>query len=406
MISDSQTNIVYFSSLLPLQHPKFWEDLKAILDRYSVKYRWITYTRDIWCRDYMPIQVSENNFVQFRFFPDYYLDHEHIRYLTIQDEMDYSPAGNIHYSKLIVDGGNIVSSSNKAFFTEKIFHANKNLERNTIKAKLKKELDLEDLFFLPVQPDDLSGHADGMIRFYDENTILVNEFKESPSWMRRFERTIRLSGLTALPFPYQASSRLNKKEYTAHGCYINFAQIGSLIILPQFGKEFANFDSQALKRTIELYPPPNYQVEPLNSDSVAWNGGVLNCCTWNISRPVILNAIEKIMPVYKLHDSILVVLEEDYNLKPVVDTVCIKISLNETRYLEPWSLAKHLKFGGFYNIDSEHEIAEMKNLISLKFDKEDISEIYSNLLNPPADVLSELVYIPERLKKYYSGNKS
>lgn len=400
MITDSQTNIVYFSSLLPKQHPKFSDDLEIILKKHSIKYKWINNTRDIWCRDYMPIQITEDEYAQFKYFPDYYLDHENIRYLTIQDEMEYSQMGNINYSDLIADGGNIVNSSNKAFMTEKVFTENNNLEKKTVIKKLKEALHIDDLFFLPVQPKDTSGHSDGMLRFYDENTILLNEFNESPSWMDRLNRSIRSSRLTVIPFPYKPSSHVNNKEYTAHGCYINFAQIGNLLIFPQFGKEFANTDNLALRKINELYPAPNYQVEPINAESIAWYGGVLNCCTWNISKPVIPNAFDKIRPVYRLGDSIIVILEEDYKLKPVIDAVCIVLSLKDSHYSDPWSLAKHLKFGdGYYDVSTEGELSEIRRSISTKFDKEDISDIYSKLLNPSEGVIEELDSIPERLKR-------
>lgn len=400
MIIDSQTNVVYFSSLLPRQHPKFWDELKSILEKHSVKYKWIANTRDIWCRDYMPVQVTENEFVRFKFFPDYYLDHEHVRYLTIQDEIEYSKIGNIKDVDLIVDGGNIVNSSNKAFMTEKVLVGNKKLGRKKVIDNLKEALCVDDLYFLPVQPLDRSGHTDGMIRFYNEKTLLVNEFDESPSWMERFNRPIRSSGLETIPFPFIPSQRVKNYEYTAHGCYINFAQIGNLIIFPQFGKEFANTDNLALRKINELYPSHNYQVEPINAESIAWYGGVLNCCTWNIAKPIITNAIDKIRPVCRLGDSIIVILEEDYKLKPVIDTVCIILSLKDSHYTDPWSLAKHLKFGdGYYDVNTEDELSEIRGSIATKFDKVDISEIYSKLVNPSKEVISMLVAIPERLKE-------
>lgn len=64
------------------------------------------------------------------------------------------------------------------------------------------------------------------------------------------------------------------------------------------------------------------------------------------------------------------------------------------------SLAKHLKFGdGFFDVSSADEIKEIKSSISSQYDKEDISDIYSKLMNPSTDVISELVSIPERLKR-------
>ena len=78
MIPDSQTNFVYFSSILrdSDKYQPFWNRLKIILDYEAVQYGFIDGTRDIWCRDYMPVQVSKDKFVQFTYFPDYYLHPE------------------------------------------------------------------------------------------------------------------------------------------------------------------------------------------------------------------------------------------------------------------------------------------------------------------------------------------
>lgn len=402
MITDPQTNTVYFSTLLKASYPQFWSDLEAILKRHSIKYRWIHKTRDIWCRDFMPIQLAEDRFVQFKFFPDYYLNYDDIGLLTIQNELQYNLSGSMKVVDLFVDGGNVVKSKKKAILTEKVFKENKNREKKVILRKIKDALEVEKIVIIPTQPDDHSGHADGMVRFYDEDTILVNEFDESTSWMYRFDRAINVSGLKAIPLPYQYSTRRNyRNEYTAHGCYINFAQIGNLIVFPQFGEEFSDTDKRALERMHDLYPASNYRIEQINADSIAWHGGVLNCCTWNISISVIKDAINKIIPVYWSQDSILVVLENDYVKRPFRDALCIKLSLGiSSGYLGPFSLEKQLKFGYWENrASSQEEISELRKKICLKYDEIDISEIYFKLLNPSLDIISELAEIPDRSKK-------
>ncbi len=85
MITDKETNFVYFSSLIKEheQYAPFWEEMKRVLVKTKTGYGFIQNTRDIWCRDYMPIQIDTNKFVQFNFFPDYYLMPQYISKLTI-----------------------------------------------------------------------------------------------------------------------------------------------------------------------------------------------------------------------------------------------------------------------------------------------------------------------------------
>jgi len=78
MISDNQANKVYFSELLKsdLRFKATCNEITKILDSYEVRCEFLDKTKDIWARDYMPIQVSENKFVEYRYDPDYLLSTE------------------------------------------------------------------------------------------------------------------------------------------------------------------------------------------------------------------------------------------------------------------------------------------------------------------------------------------
>ena len=60
------TDEVYISGLLATRHPPLYVDLRAKLDAVGITLREIPGTRDIWCRDYMPVPVGQGRFVQFR----------------------------------------------------------------------------------------------------------------------------------------------------------------------------------------------------------------------------------------------------------------------------------------------------------------------------------------------------
>lgn len=73
MLRDQDTNTVYLSDLLRTSE-EFEDTCQAIvkvLDKHNVDYRFLPSTRDIWVRDYMPVQVSVNKFLEFRYDPDY-----------------------------------------------------------------------------------------------------------------------------------------------------------------------------------------------------------------------------------------------------------------------------------------------------------------------------------------------
>jgi agmatine deiminase len=71
MIADSEKNVVYVADTLEARIPQVYRGLKPILQSHGIPLGIIPGTRDIWCRDYMPIQVAKDRFVQFRYAPDY-----------------------------------------------------------------------------------------------------------------------------------------------------------------------------------------------------------------------------------------------------------------------------------------------------------------------------------------------
>ena len=70
MIADYETNVVYFSSWLEKEYPKIYIDLVTVLKKNNVAYDIIPCTNDIWCRDYMPVQIDEDRFLCYRYYPD------------------------------------------------------------------------------------------------------------------------------------------------------------------------------------------------------------------------------------------------------------------------------------------------------------------------------------------------
>ena len=55
---DNSVQIVYMSEVLKDKYPDTCKKLIGILDKHHVKYAFIKGTNDIWCRDYMPVQIE------------------------------------------------------------------------------------------------------------------------------------------------------------------------------------------------------------------------------------------------------------------------------------------------------------------------------------------------------------
>lgn len=403
MIADFQTNKVYFSSLIKTEkYEAFWTELERILAKHNIKPEFIEGTRDIWCRDYMPVQLNTIEYAQFKYFPDYCVDHRYIKWLTIQEEMKYKMP-RVTYIKpidLIVDGGNIVKSKNKAIMTEKVFKENSNRDKKSVINMLRKALRVDELCFIPIQSFDYTGHADGMVRFYNENTLLVNDFsQESASWRKKLDYALKQTGLDTIPFPYVQSTEKHEGDWTAKGCYINFAQIGNLIIFPEFK---INEDGKAIRRIKELYPEPKYHVETIDSNLIAKEGGVLNCITWNIYKTIITDAINYLLPVYGDENTMLVVHSEDE--RPKRDTLCVQLSPKNKEIGKEWSLKKTMKHVEPINAIGAKDVGKAKGVLKNCYSTEELSDILEALIHPDKNAVDELVEVPQRLKNYRPRN--
>ena len=69
MIAEWDTNCLFVSDRLEKDYPLLFAGLRSALHSNAIEF--ITETSDIWCRDYMPVQLSENSFCQFTYRPDY-----------------------------------------------------------------------------------------------------------------------------------------------------------------------------------------------------------------------------------------------------------------------------------------------------------------------------------------------
>lgn len=281
MISDKDTNTVYLSELIKTD-ARFIETSNRIcniLDSHDVKYAFLKGTKDIWARDYMPIQTDKDRFVQFRYEPTYLKDELELQ----SDPKLVCELNNIKpiYSNINIDGGNVVKWMDKVLITDRIYSENPEF---TDKAQLVREigalLDTE-VVIIPQIKSDLTGHADGLVKLIDSKTVLGNNLDfEYDYWSNAMRKVISDKGFRYIDMPV-FEHKQKGFPYSAIGCYINYLEIGDLIIFPIF-EVAGNKDKEAVDLITELYP--NKTIEPININPIANEGGLMNCITWNIKK--------------------------------------------------------------------------------------------------------------------------
>lgn len=278
MIHDNQTNLLYLADTLPKFYPTFFKRFEKVLNDCNITFQLLPNTKDVWAVDYMPIQIESGKFIRFVYKPKYLKSKADLKTISNTDTICEKIGIETTKSNLMIDGGNVLRSSDKVLMTDRIFEENPAIDHKQLIKELRDLFQVDKLFLIPEQPKDLTGHADGMVRFFDDHTLIINDYKnEKKEFMRAFELAIHNTGLDYIKIPYNVDG--NKKDIQANGVYINYLQMENIIIVPTFGiKE----DDDVVKQFEENFK--GQSIVTVNSKEIANEGGILNCISWNIKK--------------------------------------------------------------------------------------------------------------------------
>lgn len=272
------TQIVYLSELLATRYPETCKRLTDILNRHNVPFAFLKGTKDIWCRDYMPVQTPSGKLIQFRYDPSYLRDSRYSKSRSDVKYVDKVNDINPTFSDINLDGGNVVMCGNKAIITDRIFSENPNWTKETLLTDLAKLLECEIIIIPAYRPEyDFTGHADGMIRFVDCNTVLVNNLDQDFKYMKdAIIKALDKANLKYIDFPWFEHKIKGNNDHVI-GIYLNYLEVGNLIVMPVFGVP-GNRDAEAYAKLKEVFP--NKIIETIDYNEIALTGGILNCTTW------------------------------------------------------------------------------------------------------------------------------
>jgi len=275
MIADWNTNTIYLSELLIKKYPNNYNLIKKALDTYGVTPKFLEKTNDIWARDYMPIQISDEKFIEYRYDPDYLQKSwKGFRDLkTYPDIVCDNLKLRTTKSDIILDGGNIVKSDNCIILTDKAVKENKHFyTKDELSKRLVETFEVEKVVFIPWDTKERYGHADGMLRFIDKDTVLINEIYEDDSV---FRYRLKQNGLNVevLKVKIQRTQKWN-------WAYINFLQTQDLILLPKFDELDEN--QKAFEQICSYYPiyAERNRIMQVEMSEIVEQGGALNCISW------------------------------------------------------------------------------------------------------------------------------
>lgn len=277
MIADKHTNTIYFSELIETdsRYSIAFKRISNVLNSFGIKGKLLPKTKDIWARDYMPIQVSGNKFIEYKYDPDYlqgstkgYRDLK-----TYSDIVCDQLSLKTQKSDIILDGGNFVKSSYCVILTDKIVKENRlSYSKSELTKLLIQTFEVEKVILIPWDSkNEIYGHSDGMVRFIDDKTVLVSYVYASD---KKLISCLERHGLTCELMHFK-SQRPDKRSWA----YINFLQTKDLILQPKFN---IPEDYDAFNQLMKCYP--NYskreRIEQVDIQEIVRGGGALNCITW------------------------------------------------------------------------------------------------------------------------------
>ena len=278
MTTDPKTNTVYFSSRLPKQCPTLNAKITEVLQSHGIPYFYLSETKDIWCRDFMPIQIDEERLVFYKYTPDYLQDTYYHKKLQTDPERVFLLEENhlgsmLPYRKnidLVLDGGNVVKCGDTVVMTDKVFVENKDKTPAEVERILRDAFQC-DILFLPWDGERY-GHSDGIVHYIGDGKILLTNYQDfSRHYYYRFQRVLDKK-FEVITLKYKAN-RHRERSW----CYINFLQVGQLVLVPQLGTEE---DGQALEQIEKALP--GGEVIGIPALEAVRRGGALNCISWNI----------------------------------------------------------------------------------------------------------------------------
>ena len=263
--------MLYFSSQLNTpQYKPAADRVFAALNLFNIKYKLLNNTKDIWLRDFMPVKTKSGKYISFRYEPSYLKDYPELRTDFRSEIAPSLLLENLVYSDINLDGGNIVFSPSRetAVISDRIFDENWDYSSAELVQELERLLEAR-IIIIPSLRSDMTGHADGMVRFVNENTVVGNASRSLFGLEAHIKTTLRNHGIEVYDFSYFES-----KGDSAVGCYLNFLETEQALLLPVFG---VDMDSEAVETAKNIF---NKTIIPVNINEIAKDGGVLNCISW------------------------------------------------------------------------------------------------------------------------------
>lgn len=231
---------------------------------------------DIWIRDFAPAVAGAQ--AKFNYQPDY-LSRGDANFIDNSFERWFKAVG-LQYGKksgLILDGGNVVDNgAGKVVVTDRFLYDNPRLTMAQAKRKLKQLMNATQVAIIKETPGDATGHADGMLMWTDENTILLHDQPARVKSKIINELKRSFPGVKIVIVPDYYIDETWDVFSSACNIYVNSLVTNEYIYVPTFNDphdtEMLNFIQANTSKTVVEVP----------AEKVCFMGGSVRCLSWQL----------------------------------------------------------------------------------------------------------------------------
>jgi len=230
---------------------------------------------DIWMRDFTMLNTV--NPVMFRYSAAGQGNNQNDADAVQEEFAELAIEAGIAFSEtnLINDGGNFVDDYTGNVVISKKFLRDNKLTQEEARKKLYATTHVKNIAFIEADEQGGLEHADGVVSFVYENTLIINSYPEDKAYADQLKSDLR-SGLPNVKIyeittPYDASEIYDKRFGSACGLYTNALVTPNRIYFPQFG---IPEDKIALE---QIKAATSREVIPVASHQVCSMGGGVRC---------------------------------------------------------------------------------------------------------------------------------
>lgn len=279
--------IHYFSPWLKKlkKYQNIWAQIEAALDSENETYDFVPNAADIWVRDFMPVQRQDEEFVVYRYNPDY-LQGKDSKYITNCRDAFLAIGGRevlsspfCNHTNFVIDGGNIIkcrdlNGMDCVIMTTKVLYENPTLSHHDIVMQLDNLFNAE-VILIPWDINEEFGHADGMVRSIGKGKLLLNCYTDMDPKLGSVIRKVLSGRFEIFELKY------GKKHRPNSWCHLNFLELDRSILVPV--ASIAS-DRLALKQIEDI---TGKKCIPISMAPVIKEGGAMHCISWSIKTSLI-----------------------------------------------------------------------------------------------------------------------